>query len=250
MLKCAALFCALMAVHAVGFAAENSGETGGRFEGRVQAALTRDRQMEGVLYTIGTNFLRVESTATNAPGPVNILNRRSGELILVFPHNSSFVRLKTATHSAQSPEPRGMPQMPPGIPPGMGMPPMPSMAMEKLELRDLNEKTNILGYACEHFQMQQRGKILDIWATSQLGAFQPYWRSQPPSVRASTIEEQWADLLQGKRLFPLLATLKLENGLERLRFEVTSIASQRIADENNELFQPPAGYHETLPLPF
>jgi hypothetical protein len=260
-LKSGALLCALNAALSICFASENSLDEKNRaFEGRIHVSLTRDSQTEELLYTIGTNFLRVESVAANGANPINILNRNSGELTLVFPHNRSFTRVKAVGHSGTAPE---LPRMPPGVGPqsesraastgggpGTAMMPMPPMPVEKLELRDTNEKTNILGYACEHFQMRQRGKTLDIWATAQLPAFQPYLRSQLSGARAGTIEEQWSELLKARHLFPFLATLKLENGLERLRFEITSVTPQGIADENAALFRPPADYHEVLPLPF
>ena len=48
----------------------------------------------------------------------------------------------------------------------------------------------------------------------------------------------------------LLATLKRENGPERLRFEVKSVTPQKAEDQDGALFQPPADYQEVQPLPF
>ncbi len=72
------------------------------------------------------------------------------------------------------------------------------------------------------------------------------------------IEEQWGELVKAKKLFPLLAVLKLEPRLpegtaplsqpERLRFEVKAVTPQKITNEN--LFQPPPDYHEIESLPF
>jgi hypothetical protein len=69
-------------------------------------------------------------------------------------------------------------------------------------------------------------------------------------VQPQMIEEQWPGLLQARKLFPLLATLKVENGGERLRFEVKTIRPEKIEDPDGRLFQPPPGYHELDPLPF
>src|SRR5271154_5222655 len=66
------------------------------FEGRITATVTRGNQADALLYTVGTNFLRVEMTVTNWPNPVDILDRNSGELTLLFLNNRSFVRLKPA----------------------------------------------------------------------------------------------------------------------------------------------------------
>jgi hypothetical protein len=57
-------------------------------------------------------------------------------------------------------------------------------------------------------------------------------------------------LLAAKKMFPLLATAKFDNGAERYRFEVQSILPQKLTDEDAKLFQPPAGYFEIQPLPF
>lgn len=256
--KYAGIFCVLSAAFAICFAGVNPSSDRGRiFEGRISARLTRDNQTEELRYAIATNFVRVESTATNRPMPSNILDRRSGELIIVFPHNGSFMRVKPGAPSASPrtpPMPAGIgpqsafPMVSAGAAPGMAMVPMPPMGMERLELRDLNEKTNLLGYACEHFQIHQRNATMDIWATDAIAPFQPYLRSQP--IGASTPEEKWGELIQAKGEFPLLAILKSDNGLERLRFEVTSVIPQKLMNESASLFQPPANYRAVLPLPY
>lgn len=283
------------------------------FEGHIQAVTTQGSETTPLLYTVGTNQLRIEVTATNRPHPVDLVNLSSGALTLVFPHNRSFVRLKppadnasalppgmppmpvpagigpqsgpAATPPALPPPPGGlppgigpqaqgaagatqvpaMPQMPappPGLPPGVGpqaqapgapaMPAMPMMPMptEKMELQATSQKTNRLGYTCERFELKQRGETLEIWATDQLLPFQPYRQNQPHRFGPRMIEEQWPGLLQQRRLFPLLVTLRFESGLERYRFEVKSIRPEKITDPNGKLFQPPPDYHEIEPLPF
>jgi hypothetical protein len=286
------------------------------FEGRINAAMTSGNQSEVLLYTVGTNFLRVEMTATNWPNSVNILDRNSGELTLLFPNNRSFVRLKPVTEdSSMSP---GFPRMPGGLPPGVGPqsqshppgapampnlppspgigstnlpgmpapPPMPAVAnmppgvgpqsvpgaptmpampeasggmpampmmpmpMEKLDLKATGEKTNLLGFACEKFEIKQRGETMEIWATDQLLPFQNYVRNQPPRFGPRMIEEQWAGLLTVKKLFPLHASLRFDNGAERFRFEVKSVMPQKLTGEEAKLFDPPPGYFEIQPLPF
>ena len=89
------------------------------FEGRIYAMSTQGSQTQALLYTVGTNFLRVENTATNWPNPVDILDRNSGELTLLFPNNRSFVHLKPAAENSSVALP-GFPQMPGGLPPGVG----------------------------------------------------------------------------------------------------------------------------------
>jgi hypothetical protein len=150
-----------------------------------------------------------------------------------------------------------MPQMPPppnlpaGTGPGaptMAMPVMPPMPMEQVELKAMNDTTNILGYSCAHYVIHQREETMEIWATDQLMPFQPWLRNQPHRFGPQMIEEQWSGLLKAKKLFPLLAILKFPNGVERLRFEVTTIQPEKVRD--NSLFQPPPDYQEIQSLPF
>lgn len=122
--------------------------------------------------------------------------------------------------------------------------------MEKMELKATGEKTNLLGFTCEKFEIQQRGEVMEIWATDGLLPFQNYVRHQPPRFGPRMIEEQWAGLLTAKKLFPLRAILHFANGPERYRFEVQSIAPQRLKAEDMKLFEPPDGYFEIQPLPF
>ena len=135
----------------------------------------------------------------------------------------------------------GMPAMPP-------MPMMPGM-MEKAELKATGQKTNLLGYACERFELKQRRETLEIWSTDQLFPFQAYQQNQAHPGGPRQPEEQWPEMMKARRLFPLLVTLRFENGPERYRFEVKSIQPEKIADPDGRLFQPPPDYHEIEPLP-
>jgi hypothetical protein len=137
-----------------------------------------------------------------------------------------------------------------GAPQPPAMPMMPMPGMDKLELRATGEKTNLLGYACIRYELKQRGEIMEIWATDQLLPYQPWQQNQPPRFGPRMIEEQWSELVRARKLFPLLASLKFENGPERLRFEVKTITPEKIEDPDGRLFQPPADYHELDPLPF
>src|ERR1035441_5017850 len=90
------------------------------FEGRIHAVMIQGNETNAMLYTVRTDSLRVEMTATNWPNPVDILDINSGRLTLLFPNNRSFVHLKPATNAA-SPTP-GVPGMlmplaptPPGL---------------------------------------------------------------------------------------------------------------------------------------
>ena len=145
---------------------------------------------------------------------------------------------------SQSPAPSPMGSMP-----QMPMPIMPGM-MEKMELEATGQKTNLLGFACQQYQLKQFGETLEIWATDQLLPYQPYLRSQPHRVGPRMIEEQWPELVKARKLFPLLAVLHSDHGAERFRFEVQSVTPQKLTAEDAKLFQPPAGWFEIQPLPF
>jgi len=240
------------------------------FEGRITAALTRGGQATPLLYTAGTNCLRVEVAASDRPNPVDLLDWPSGEMTLLFPNNRSFVRLKVAPEDASS-APPGFPPIPqkpamPNIPVGGGMPAMPPMPMMpppmmgKMELTATGDKTNLLGFACGKYEIKQRGEVMEIWATDQLFPFQPYVQNQPRRFGPRMIEDQWGDLLKAKKLFPLLAVLRFGRppapgggappvaGPERCRFEVKSVTQEAITDDS--LFQPPSEYQEIQRLPF
>jgi hypothetical protein len=299
------------------------------FEGWINAVMTQGNETNALLYTVGTNSVRVAMTATNWPHPVNILELKSGAVTLVFPHNRSFVRLKPTAMTPSGPEPGvrssaftrpgppeggtpnqtqpgglppgigpqtgapgpsqlpirpiqfpsgigptnlpGIPAPPAGLPPGVGpqaqapnapgvpampqMPAMPKMPMlpmpgEAIELKATGETTNLFGFACNRYELKEGGETLEVWATDKLLPFQPYLRNQQPRFGPRMIEEQWPGLLTAKKLFPLRATLRFDNGAERFRFEVKSITSEKITDTDGKLFQPPTDYHEMKLLPF
>ncbi|HEX4348965.1 MAG TPA: DUF4412 domain-containing protein [Verrucomicrobiae bacterium] len=225
------------------------------FEGRITAALTQSGQVTLVLYTVDTHFLRVENTATNWPNPVDILNRGTGELTLLFPHNRKFTRIKNAVSGTPEGTPPAMPAMRPGIgpqgmPSGSLMPAMGAPSMDHIELQPTGETTNILGFDCTLYLIKQSHETMEIWATDKLPAFQPYVQRQPRGNGPHSVADQWGDYVKAKQLFPLLAVLKTENGLERFRFEVKSIAPQKLTEEDAPLFQPPPDYVELQQLPF
>lgn len=130
------------------------------------------------------------------------------------------------------------------------MPAMPMPMMQKTELQDTGQKTNLLGFACEQYEIKQRGETMEIWATDKLFPFQPYIQNQPHRFGPRMIEEQWPELVKEKKLFPLLATLKFDNGAERYRFEVQSVTPEKLTAGDEQLFQPPTNYFEIQPLPF
>ncbi len=221
------------------------------FEGRMTATVKRGNETSTLIYTVGTNCLRVARGETDQPYTVNLVARDTGVVMLLFPCNCSWVRLNPP--SADSPVPPGVgPQASPsGVGNAVGvrpvLPMMPPPMAGRLELVATGDKTNLFGFACTKFELGQRGETMEIWATDRLPPFQPYLQNRPLRFGSRTIEGLWGNLLKTRRLFPLRAVLKFENGAERLRFEVRSVESEKIEDQDGTLFQPPPGYWE-LPV--
>lgn len=95
------------------------------FEGRINIAVVQGTQTNDLQYTVGPDHLRIEIIGSTWPNAIDIVERQSGALTLVYPHNRSFVRLKPAAQnaSADTPGMRGMPGMPMpsrALPPGIG----------------------------------------------------------------------------------------------------------------------------------
>lgn len=264
------------------------------FEGKIDIVIARGGEVQTLLYTASTNQLRIERGETDRPHAKNIVNLDTGAVTLLFPHNRSFVRLNPGSTgsmpvasgslpdattkslgAAVAPNPTGasaIPRMPPGIGklPGLPMMPPPMMS-EKIDLKPTGKREKILGFECEQFELKQRGKMMEIWATERLLPFQPYLRNELHRFGPRMIEEQWSELLKERKLFPLRASLRYDHGPsrtgdpssskdqsasqkpsgpERFRFEVNSIKRENIQDRDRKLFQPPVEYFEVQPLPF
>jgi hypothetical protein len=291
---CERKFITLIALALAGFTAH-----GAAFQGRISATFTRGGEALPILYTVGSNSIRIEVTGSSHPHPINIIDRQSGALTMVYPHNRSFMRMNSQAQpdpnrnvpsgfqpansfpapavvpAPQSPRPgpgfpgiTNLPGPPGGLPPGIGpqtgpgsgpsfgagasMPMMmPGMVpQENAELIATTNKTVILNYPCIRYDATNRAERLEVWATDKLLPFIPYTQTGPPRFGPRMLEEQWPEWLKSRGLFPLKAGLRFENGPERLHFEVQAIKGETIIDSEGNLFQPPADYRETEPLPF
>src|ERR1041384_1151207 len=84
------------------------------FEGTLTARFIVGSYTNDFLYTRKADFLRIEST--DKPSDViNIVELDSGRLTLLFPHNSTFVRLDARSNSI------------PTVSPGFPLPALPSL---------------------------------------------------------------------------------------------------------------------------
>jgi hypothetical protein len=280
------------------------------FEGKIHAEGGRTGAVNGLLYTVGTNCMRVEMTDTNFPNAIDLVDLGSGQITLVQPMNHTYLRFQPNAApvvpggrpmmmpSAPPQMPPPQPAMPPGLPPGIGptnlpgmpampqMPQMPQMPngappgvgpqaapggpampamasnpgmnpamgmrrpMITFQLQAADGQTNLLGYECRRYLIQQRGETMDIWATDKLLPFQVYLPNQPPSFGMPMMEFQWSKLLAEKKLFPLYASMRGDNGVELYRFEVQSIEAGHLTEAEAQGQQPPGNYIEIQPRPF
>jgi hypothetical protein len=232
------------------------------FGGTISATLARaGTEATHFVFTRKSNQLRIENT-TNKLEPINIIDLEAKKLTIVFPHNTTFMRVDLAKVGAQFSAPPGFPSPPP-IPNPKGMPPMPSMPPNPLaggammmpptpgmggapELKKTEKTKKIQEFDCTLYTLSDRGETLEIWATDDAALF-PFRLLRRDSMSRhfgpQMLEEQWPELLQKRSLFPLEAILHVEpNGQERLSFKVDKIEEKKITDEN--LLRPPAGYIE------
>ena len=287
------------------------------FEGYIHATAGSGGAPQPLVYTVGTNAMRIELVDTNAPNTVDLVDRKTGAVTLVYPHNHTLMRLTSSATEASdvppgmpippgglppgigpnaghapgipatpnnSPMPTAPPMPPGGLPPGIGptnfpgppgfqrpqmpqMPPRPQtpatpanggmgamptppMMGGKLELQATGGMTNILGYDCRGYEIQQREETMTVWATDQLPFFQMYLPAEPHAFGPPMMEEQWGKLFTEKKLFPLLATLRMPNGMERYRFEVQSIVPATLTTNDYRRLQLPTDYIELQPHSF
>ena len=88
------------------------------FEGRIASTMTRGGESQSFLCTVGTNTLRLQRGETDRPYAVNLVDRATGGMTLLFPNNRSFVRLKPQSENSST-TPPGFPAMP-ALPAGIG----------------------------------------------------------------------------------------------------------------------------------
>jgi Domain of unknown function (DUF4412) len=96
------------------------------FEGYIEASSSRGGPPISMLYTVGTNCIRVEILDTNAPNAINLVDRSSGQVTLIFPNNRSFMRLTSGAEVTPQPGMHGgmRPGMDPNAPDAPGAPGM------------------------------------------------------------------------------------------------------------------------------
>ena len=222
------------------------------FEGSIRSVLTQNGREIPISYIVSADFVRVEAASDAAHlRPINIIDRHSGGVVLVFPRGQNYVRLtKPAASAPVTPRPNWPPPTPAAGPPGAAWPVPPAFAGERLELKSTGARTNMLGLDCEEFEIKQHNSTMKVWATHQLFPFRGYQANQPHRSVVKRIETEWEKLLADQELFPLMAAFKYSDGKERFRFEVKSIESRKLTEEEKTLFQPPPGYREIAPLPF
>ena len=186
-------------------------EKNGTFEGVMSATLTRaGTEAQQIVFTRKSNLLRIENT-TSKLEPVNIVDFAAKKLTIVYPHNTTFVRVDLAkknpvgeaasfpgTTASSTPVPNMSPSMPTGrmlngagkmpeLPaPGMGMPQMQVPAIPvgpgagilpmpgmfgPAELKKTDQTKQIQGFDCTLYTIAERGQNFEIWATNDAPFF-------------------------------------------------------------------------------
>jgi hypothetical protein len=153
------------------------------FDGRITATLTRGDEVRTFLYTAGTNSLRIEDVATNRPHAWNVLDRQTGELTLIFPHNGSFVRLKSETENNPSMPPRS-PAMA-ALPPNLGN--QPQMAATLILLAGVGP-TNLSPGSLQVPQMPQMPRMPAMPPSAGIPAGMPAMPMMMPPPTPETIQ--------------------------------------------------------------
>lgn len=225
-----------------------------KFEGHISVLAAESGQTVSLRYTIGPNALRIEIEGDAAPNPVNLVDRNSGLVTLLLPSNRSFVRWQPGVRAVEPSASPGLPPMASPRPPGPGSgapaPAFTPMMRPPPELKATGQKEVILGFSCAEYHLVAQGERLEIWATEELLAFHPFRRRPEANFGLRTLEEQSAERLHERGLFPLRVTLHAEDQTPRRRFEVQAVTRRKIEDPGGALFQPPGNYVEmSLPGP-
>jgi hypothetical protein len=228
------------------------GETAPSFEGIVSATLSRaGTQPSHFEFTRKGNLVRIENT-TNKLEPINIVDLAANKLTIIYPHNTTFVRVDLAKKPAVAgigdpgaaindrgynkspqnpvagaptgaggapalPNPMMIPPMPNPATAGPMMPPMPPMPsmFGATELKKTEKTKKIQGFDCTLYTISDRGENFEIWATNDSALF-PFRLIERDFIGhrfgPQMIEETWPELLRNKSLFPLEAILKMEPG--------------------------------------
>ena len=206
------------------------------FVGRIETKIAIGGDLQYIVYTAGTNMIRIERTDTDRPWPLNLMDRTTGERTILYPHNRSYIKLKEPTPNRDQVSRSGFP----------GMPAIMATA-EPRQLVATGDTTNLLGFTCERFEIKQGIERMTVYA-ADIGLSFASWRQHAqPALDLRGLEEQWGSTIAGKNMFPLQAVLIIDDQHELLRYDVTSITTQKTGDQLPCLFVPPPDYQEISP---
>lgn len=221
------------------------------FEGRIIASQILNGVTQTWSYTVSAQHIRIDCAETNFMGVYNIVDRQSGEMILVYPFDHAIVRISSPSATTSHAH-RALP-----VPSEAGMMPafihgarseMRMSGADELALRPTGETNHFHGYPCGRYEIEWIHARMEIWATEEVFPFQR-WRIREPFPRFGPpiLEEDWSDLLRKNNLFPMFARVTDPSGRETYRFEVKSISEEAVADPDGQLFSLPPNYRELRP---
>jgi hypothetical protein len=239
---------------------------------------TEGNQSTEYQYTSNLTTTRLDrlGAPTVPPSPWNLIDRATGNITILHPHNQSITTLPSSAFTRKPAAPHT--SMPPGIGPDPSLvpqgtqlpniPPIPSnlpgMAPAMAELKTHSETRRLHGHTCtRHTVVLDPSLELEVWLAESpdLPPFYLLLREGPPQFGQNELLLDWPHLIRNSRKFPLLAILReiptpdpipeIENlepappqpePRELARWEVTSIAP---ASPEDALFTIPANFFQT-----
>lgn len=247
------------------------------FEGCVIASLGQPKgHTITLLYTRSGAHLRIENADKKATDPINLLDLQKGQLTILFPKDSTYVRIDASRSSSRL---EVIPSLPSKLDPEVKIAPAQEIAafatpypsnlkhaapltelsgapstdsrwhpvLTKLEGRRRN-----FDRPCQAYDVIFDPMRVTIWATKDSGLFPFRLLQRRYSVEHFGLrqpEEEWSHLLRRESLFPMEVRLCLSpSSEERILFKVEKIERKKIEDVG--LFEVPDGFREIQAPPF
>jgi hypothetical protein len=239
---------------------------------------TEGNQSTDYQYTSNATTTRLDrlGAPTVPPSPWNLIDRATGNITILHPHNQSITTLASDAFTRKlagphTPMPPGIGPDPSRLPQGAqlpNIPPIPSnlpgMAPAMGELKTHPETRTLHGHTCtRHTLVLDASLELELWLAESpdLPPFYLLLREGPPQFGQNDLLLDWPHLIRNARKFPLLAILReiptpdpfpeIENAEpappqpeppELARWEVTSIAP---ANPEDSRFTHPANFFQS-----
>lgn len=196
-----------------------TGLTAKTFEGTVHMKITTAGEGSHQLsYSIKGTKLRTEIQASDDMSATTIMDLTKDEVIMLIPGQPMYMTmsLKGAAAKAAGGE------------------------IDNTKLENTGITETILGYPCTKYIAHSKEGDVEIWATSELGAFMGLGGGMGGMMGGPKPKAGWEQALSGKSFFPL--RVKSATGTRKaFTLETTKIEAHSLPDA---LFTVPAGYQK------